>query len=109
MAATGQSFYELYRRSRYCAITINSNIFQTNFLSSIGIALADTLDELISAQKIEPQLAMRILANFDRSISEVLAEKVKARLSFKVSFTYTQKRRPGDKERKTCVRCDGLI
>lgn len=48
------------------------------------MALTDTLDDLISDRRIEPQLAMKILANFDRSITEVLAEKVKARLSFKV-------------------------
>ncbi|TAQ87541.1 hypothetical protein B7494_g4120 [Chlorociboria aeruginascens] len=65
MATAGQSFYELYRRS------------------SIGMALTDTLDDLISERRIEPQLAMKILANFDRSITEVLADKVKARLSFK--------------------------
>jgi len=59
------NFYELYRRS------------------SIGMALTDTLDDLISERRIEPQLAMKILANFDRSITEVLAEKVKARLTFK--------------------------
>lgn len=53
-------------------------------LSSIGMALTDTLDDLISERRIEPQLAMKILANFDRSITEVLAEKVKARLTFKV-------------------------
>ncbi|RKF73885.1 Transcription initiation factor IIA subunit 2 [Golovinomyces cichoracearum] len=65
MASNSQSFYELYRRS------------------SIGMALTDTLDDLISDRRIEPQLAMKILANFDRSITEVLAEKVKARLTFK--------------------------
>jgi transcription initiation factor TFIIA small subunit len=48
------------------------------------MALTDALDDLISDQRIAPQLAMKILANFDRSITEVLAEKVKARLSFKV-------------------------
>ncbi|KAI9821867.1 MAG: Transcription initiation factor IIA small chain (TFIIA 13.5 kDa subunit) [Pycnora praestabilis] len=60
-----QAYYELYRRS------------------SVGWALTDTLDELITARRIEPQLAMKIVANFDRSITEVLAEKVKARLNFK--------------------------
>ncbi|CCD52660.1 hypothetical protein ACHAPF_006508 [Botrytis cinerea] len=64
--AAPQSFYELYRRT-----------------SSIGMALTDTLDDLISERRIEPQLAMKILANFDRSITEVLADKVKARLTFK--------------------------
>jgi transcription initiation factor TFIIA small subunit len=48
------------------------------------MALTDALDDLISEQRIAPQLAMKILANFDRAITEVLAEKVKARLTFKV-------------------------
>ncbi|KAI9658217.1 MAG: Transcription initiation factor IIA small chain (TFIIA 13.5 kDa subunit) [Trizodia sp. TS-e1964] len=61
----GSQYYELYR------------------CSSIGRALTDTLDDLISERRIEPQLAMKILANFDRSISEVLAEKVRTRMSFK--------------------------
>ncbi|KAI9852331.1 MAG: Transcription initiation factor IIA small chain (TFIIA 13.5 kDa subunit) [Thelocarpon superellum] len=60
-----QAYYELYRRS------------------SLGMALTDTLDDLITERRIEPQLAIKILANFDRSITEVLAEKVKARLTFK--------------------------
>jgi transcription initiation factor TFIIA small subunit len=51
------------------------------------MALTDTLDDLISERHIEPQLAMKILANFDRSITEVLADKVKARLTFKVDTT----------------------
>jgi hypothetical protein len=66
-AAQQQGFYELYRGT------------------SIGIALADTLDDLISSRRIEPQLAMRIMSNFDQSIAQVLNEKVKARVSFKVS------------------------
>lgn len=56
------------------------------------MALTDTLDDLISERRIEPQLAMKILANFDRSITEVLADKVKARLTFKV-HTHTCSRR----------------
>ena len=52
--------------------------------TSLGMALTDTLDDLITERRIEPQLAIKILANFDRSITEVLAEKVKARLTFKV-------------------------
>lgn len=53
-------------------------------LNSIGLALADTLDDLISSRRIEPQLAMRILQNFDQSIATVLGDKVKARMTFKV-------------------------
>lgn len=51
---------------------------------SLGMALTDTLDDLITERRIEPQLAIKILANFDRSITEILAEKVKAKLTFKV-------------------------
>nr|POE66650.1 transcription initiation factor iia subunit 2 [Quercus suber] len=65
MAATPLTYYELYRGT------------------SIGLALADTLDDLISTRRIEPQLAMRIMQNFDQNIAAVLGDKVKARLSFK--------------------------
>ncbi|KAF7193269.1 hypothetical protein AC579_6294 [Pseudocercospora musae] len=64
-AAQNTGFYELYRGT------------------SIGLALADTLDDLISSRRIEPQLAMRIMANFDQHIAQVLGEKVKARMTFK--------------------------
>jgi transcription initiation factor TFIIA small subunit len=56
------------------------------------MALTDTLDDLISERRIEPQLAMKILANFDRSITEVLADKVKARLTFKVDLSHSLSR-----------------
>lgn len=62
------AYYELYRRS------------------TVGGALADALDILISDGKIEPQLANSILNNFDRIISENFrSEKaiVKSKLSFK--------------------------
>jgi len=59
------------------------------------MALTDTLDDLISERRIEPQLAMKILANFDRSIAEVLADKVKARLTFKVDSLLRGQERHG--------------
>ncbi|KAL1605757.1 Transcription initiation factor IIA subunit 2 [Nothophoma quercina] len=65
MAANDLKYYELYRRS------------------SLGGALTDTLDNLITERRIEPQLAMKILANFDKAVADVLADKVKARLTFK--------------------------
>ncbi|KAL8685902.1 MAG: hypothetical protein Q9218_007479 [Villophora microphyllina] len=60
-----QQAYELYRRS------------------SIGSTLIDSLDELVHIGRIEPQLAMKILTSFDQAVTNVLAEKVKARLTFK--------------------------
>lgn len=62
------AYYELYRRS------------------AVGSALADALDTLISDEKIQPQLAMRVLNNFDRIVAESLkAERgmVKSKISFK--------------------------
>lgn len=58
---------------------------------SIGTALTDALDVLITEGRIAPQLAIKILANFDKHVAEVLAEKVKANLTFKVRF-YTGRR-----------------
>jgi transcription initiation factor TFIIA small subunit len=52
---------------------------------SLGGALTDTLDSLITERRIEPQLAMKILINFDKAVADGLAEKVKTRLTFKVS------------------------
>ncbi|KAH6613984.1 transcription initiation factor IIA, gamma subunit-domain-containing protein [Boeremia exigua] len=63
--AADLKYYELYRRN------------------SLGGALTDTLDNLITERRIEPQLAMKILANFDKAVADVLADKVKARLTFK--------------------------
>ncbi|EDK46154.1 transcription initiation factor IIA small chain [Lodderomyces elongisporus NRRL YB-4239] len=62
------AYYELYRRS------------------TIGVTLADALDTLISDEKIQPQLANRILNNFDRIIAENLkndANIAKLKLTFK--------------------------
>ena len=58
--------------------------------NSIGIALIDTLDELVNQSSIEPQLAMKVLATFDKAASEVLQEKVKSRMHFKVASLQSQ-------------------
>ncbi|ORY31019.1 putative transcription initiation factor iia small chain [Naematelia encephala] len=65
MAAPGQIFYEFYRGS------------------SIGTALTDSLDELITAGDIPPQLAMRVLQQFDKSLTENLQKNVKNKTTVK--------------------------
>jgi transcription initiation factor TFIIA small subunit len=50
---------------------------------SLGGALTDTLDSLITERRIEPQLAMKILINFDKAVADGLSDKVKSRLTFK--------------------------
>ena len=49
------------------------------------MTLTDTLDDLISDRRIEPQLALKIIAHFDKAVSDVLSEKLKNKMSFKVS------------------------
>lgn len=63
---------------------MTDSVFEMN---SIGLALTDTLDDLISDERINPQLAMKILGNFDQAITEALQKNVKARLQFKVRRT----------------------
>lgn len=53
-------------------------------LTSIGASLTDALDQFITEGRMEPQVALKVLATFDRVVAEVLAEKVKARMNFKV-------------------------
>ena len=55
------------------------------FFRSIGMSLIDTLDDLVHSGRIEPQTAMKVISTFDKSITEVLADKVKARMNFKVA------------------------
>ncbi len=116
MSSNKPEFYELYRRSRYI-LTFSSHPTPTptkliaskmpvnkysqaqleaaenSFLAnntSIGTALTDALDAFITSGQMEPQVALKVLATFDRVVAEVLAEKVKARLSFKVHHGFSE-------------------
>lgn len=61
-------------------------------ICSLGVALTDALDELIGEERIDPQLAMKVLTQFDRVIAETLQEKVKSRLTFKVNNLLSPRR-----------------
>ncbi|KAJ2013770.1 Transcription initiation factor IIA subunit 2 [Coemansia sp. S680] len=50
---------------------------------TLGAALIDSLNELIQAGHITPQLAMQVLGQYDKSISEALSSKVKAKVTMK--------------------------
>lgn len=51
--------------------------------TSLGQTLQDTLDELISAGRLNNNLAARVLREFDKTISVALEQKVKNRLTIK--------------------------
>ncbi|KAF7325515.1 Glycoside hydrolase [Mycena kentingensis (nom. inval.)] len=51
--------------------------------SSIGMALTDSLDELITSGAITPQLAMKVLQQFDKSLADTMVNSVKAKATLK--------------------------
>ncbi|CAG9834247.1 unnamed protein product [Diabrotica balteata] len=51
--------------------------------TTLGHTLQESLDELIQYGQITPQLACKVLLQFDKSINQTLATRVKARLTFK--------------------------
>lgn len=53
------------------------------------MALTDSLDELIQSGHINPQLAMRVLMTFDRSISEALSQLVRNKAQIKVFVVFS--------------------
>lgn len=51
--------------------------------TTLGVCLQDALDEMISNQQISPNLALRVLKQYDKSISKALSSRVRTRYSFK--------------------------
>ncbi|EIN09086.1 transcription initiation factor IIA gamma subunit [Punctularia strigosozonata HHB-11173 SS5] len=51
--------------------------------SSIGMALTDALDELITSGAITPQLAMKVLNQFDKSLADTMVKQVKTKTTLK--------------------------
>ena len=49
------------------------------------MSLIDTLDDLVHSGRVEPQTAIKVITTFDKAITEVLADRVKARMNFKVA------------------------
>ncbi|KAL1616613.1 Transcription initiation factor IIA subunit 2 [Neofusicoccum ribis] len=76
------NYYEIYRKTSHA---MEEPVQRSIYLAftSIGMALMDTLDELIGTRRMEPQLAIKIMQNFDKALADVISEKVKARMSFK--------------------------
>ncbi|XP_042387994.1 transcription initiation factor IIA subunit 2 [Zingiber officinale] len=57
--------FELYRRS------------------SIGMCLTETLDEMVSTGALSPELAIQVLMQFDKSMTEALETQVKSKVTIK--------------------------
>ncbi|KAI8870719.1 transcription initiation factor IIA, gamma subunit [Ramicandelaber brevisporus] len=59
------AYYEIYRRT------------------TLGNALTDALDELVTHSYLTPQLAIRVLVHFDRAFADALSHRVKTRTTLK--------------------------
>jgi len=51
--------------------------------TTLGNTLQECLDELLQLQMLTPALALRVLIQFDKSIQNALATRVKTKLHFK--------------------------
>ncbi|CAL5059169.1 unnamed protein product [Urochloa decumbens] len=60
--------FELYRRS------------------TIGTCLTETLDELVSSGAVSPELAIQVLVQFDKSMTDALESQVKSKVNIKDLF-----------------------
>ncbi|KAL8106013.1 hypothetical protein AgCh_029716 [Apium graveolens] len=59
--------FELYRRS------------------TIGMCLTETLDEMVDNGVLSPELAIQVLVQFDKSMTEALESQVKSKVTIKVN------------------------
>ncbi|GJM91771.1 hypothetical protein PR202_ga08181 [Eleusine coracana subsp. coracana] len=57
--------FELYRRS------------------TIGTCLTETLDDLVSSGAVSPELAIQVLVQFDKSMTDALETQVKSKVAVK--------------------------
>ena len=62
--------------------TLSIMSYQLYRNTTLGITLQDSLDELISSQQITPDLALKVLKQFDSSMSTHLS-RVRTRYNFK--------------------------
>ncbi|XP_062097604.1 transcription initiation factor IIA subunit 2 isoform X1 [Humulus lupulus] len=64
--------FELYRRS------------------TIGMCLTETLDEMVQNGTLSPELAIQVLVQFDKSMTEALESQVKSKVTIKGMLLFFQ-------------------
>ncbi|CAN6344947.1 unnamed protein product, partial [Urochloa humidicola] len=65
LLAAAMATFELYRRS------------------TIGMCLTETLDEMVSSGTLSPELAIQVLVQFDKSMTDALENQVKSKVNIK--------------------------
>uniref|UniRef100_A0A8D1K8Z2 Transcription initiation factor IIA gamma chain n=1 Tax=Sus scrofa TaxID=9823 RepID=A0A8D1K8Z2_PIG len=54
--------------------------------TTLGNRLQQSFHELIRAQQVTPQLALRVLPQFDKAVNSALAQRVRNRVNFRGSL-----------------------
>ncbi|ESO09277.1 hypothetical protein HELRODRAFT_73469 [Helobdella robusta] len=54
--------------------------------TTLGHTLQESLDELIQVGQITPQLALKVLLQFDKSINQALSNRVNKKITFKADL-----------------------
>ena len=62
-----------------------NNDTQAYRMTTLGLTLQETLDEMIQTNNLKNELAQRVLIEFDNSINRALSTKMKNKISFKVT------------------------
>jgi transcription initiation factor TFIIA small subunit len=57
--------------------------------TTLGHTLQEALDELMQMQMLSPNLALKVLLQFDKSINSALSNRVRQKVSFKAELLNT--------------------
>jgi len=57
--------------------------------TTLGHTLQEALDELMQMQMLSPNLALRVLLQFDKSINSALSNRVRQKVNFKAEILNT--------------------
>ena len=86
--AQQQTHYELYRKSTIgSCLTDAIGMFVWVLWVRVACCVVVNIlykDEMISSNTINPQLGLKLLLQFDKSVNETLALKIKSKITFKV-------------------------
>ncbi|PQP95110.1 transcription initiation factor IIA subunit 2 [Prunus yedoensis var. nudiflora] len=61
----------------------NMATFELYRRSTIGMCLTETLDEMVQNGTLSPELAIQVLVQFDKSMTEALETQVKSKVNIK--------------------------
>ncbi|XP_045794078.1 transcription initiation factor IIA subunit 2 isoform X2 [Trifolium pratense] len=79
---------KLFVAARGCVFQARMATFELYRRSTIGNCLTETLDEMVQNGTLSPELAIQVLVQFDKSMTEALETQVKSKVSIKPFALY---------------------